>query len=351
MAARQVGHRLGKQLQRDQEGLQRIVGKLLPARENVVEHAVVLLDVAPHHGPGEFVLVLEMIEEAALGDAGLGDDLLDRRGAEALDEHRRLGDLQDPFARCLSLAHPDPLDYRTNGTVFARSSISPNRPQPPQRQANRLKNRRKSSRPASWTTRLLARLAKNRKTVGIRPRRTTQRPLRTHLMETTSWPSTGTTCRSSKDGIFLSDGGMETTLIFHEGVDLPHFASFVLLETEEAGSICSATTSAICRSRATTGSASCSTAPTGVPIPTGAPSSATTPRRSRRSTWRRSSCWRSCARNGKRRRRRASSAAPSGRAATATRPAGWMPRRPRTITRCRSRPLPGPRPTWCRPTR
>ena len=34
------------------------------------------------------------------------------------------------------------------------------------------------------------------------------------------------------DGIFLSDGGMETTLIFHEGVELPHFASFVLLETE-----------------------------------------------------------------------------------------------------------------------
>ena len=33
-------------------------------------------------------------------------------------------------------------------------------------------------------------------------------------------------------GIFLSDGGMETTLIFHEGVDLPHFASFVLLDTD-----------------------------------------------------------------------------------------------------------------------
>ena len=32
---------------------------------------------------------------------------------------------------------------------------------------------------------------------------------------------------------FLSDGGMETTLIFHEGIDLPHFASFVLLETQE----------------------------------------------------------------------------------------------------------------------
>lgn len=34
-------------------------------------------------------------------------------------------------------------------------------------------------------------------------------------------------------GTFLSDGGMETTLIFHDGIDLPHFASFVLLETEE----------------------------------------------------------------------------------------------------------------------
>lgn len=34
-------------------------------------------------------------------------------------------------------------------------------------------------------------------------------------------------------GIFLSDGGMETTLIFHEGLELPHFASFILLATEE----------------------------------------------------------------------------------------------------------------------
>lgn len=34
-------------------------------------------------------------------------------------------------------------------------------------------------------------------------------------------------------GMFLSDGGMETTLIFHDGVDLPHFASFVLLDSED----------------------------------------------------------------------------------------------------------------------
>jgi S-methylmethionine-dependent homocysteine/selenocysteine methylase len=34
-------------------------------------------------------------------------------------------------------------------------------------------------------------------------------------------------------GTFLTDGGMETTLIFHNGVDLPHFASFPLLENEQ----------------------------------------------------------------------------------------------------------------------
>ncbi|MBR1223402.1 MULTISPECIES: homocysteine S-methyltransferase family protein [unclassified Bradyrhizobium] len=35
-----------------------------------------------------------------------------------------------------------------------------------------------------------------------------------------------------RGGIFLTDGGMETTLIFHEGIDLPHFAAFVLLDSE-----------------------------------------------------------------------------------------------------------------------
>ncbi|WP_099866290.1 homocysteine S-methyltransferase family protein [Pararhizobium haloflavum] len=34
-------------------------------------------------------------------------------------------------------------------------------------------------------------------------------------------------------GTFLTDGGMETTLIFHDGIDLPHFAAFILLDTAE----------------------------------------------------------------------------------------------------------------------
>lgn len=33
--------------------------------------------------------------------------------------------------------------------------------------------------------------------------------------------------------LFLTDGGLETTLIFHQGVELPEFAAFVLLEDEQ----------------------------------------------------------------------------------------------------------------------
>lgn len=35
----------------------------------------------------------------------------------------------------------------------------------------------------------------------------------------------------TKGGLYLSDGGMETALIFLQGLDLPHFASFVLLDS------------------------------------------------------------------------------------------------------------------------
>ena len=32
------------------------------------------------------------------------------------------------------------------------------------------------------------------------------------------------------DRNFITDGGLETTLIYHDGIDLPHFAAFVLLD-------------------------------------------------------------------------------------------------------------------------
>ncbi len=36
-----------------------------------------------------------------------------------------------------------------------------------------------------------------------------------------------------RNSLFLTDGGLETTLVFHERVELPHFAAFDLLRTED----------------------------------------------------------------------------------------------------------------------
>jgi S-methylmethionine-dependent homocysteine/selenocysteine methylase len=41
--------------------------------------------------------------------------------------------------------------------------------------------------------------------------------------------------------VFLTDGGIETTLIFHEGIDLPLFAACGLLGSDEAGPACGGT--------------------------------------------------------------------------------------------------------------
>ncbi|MCB0950172.1 MAG: hypothetical protein KDB44_13015, partial [Mycobacterium sp.] len=34
-------------------------------------------------------------------------------------------------------------------------------------------------------------------------------------------------------GLFVTDGGLETELVFHDGRDLPAFAAFPLLETSD----------------------------------------------------------------------------------------------------------------------
>ena len=94
-------------------------------------------------------------------------------------------------------------------------------------------------------------------------------------------------------GIFLTDGGMETTLIFHDGVDLPHFASFVLLDSPDGRQRWSDTTTATSRSRAEPAPASCSTAPPGAPTPTGAAGSATTRTALKAINGRRSHSWKS----------------------------------------------------------
>ena len=39
------------------------------------------------------------------------------------------------------------------------------------------------------------------------------------------------------DQVFLADGGMGTTLLFHEGLELPHFCSFQLLDDDNGREI------------------------------------------------------------------------------------------------------------------
>ena len=42
---------------------------------------------------------------------------------------------------------------------------------------------------------------------------------------------------------FLTDGGIETTLIFHDGLELPHFAAYDLLTRDGGRTRCDATSS------------------------------------------------------------------------------------------------------------
>ena len=103
----QVAHHLGEQLQSDEEAVQRIVVEFVAAREDFIEHLLVVLDVAQHQAHRERGLVAEVIEEAALGDADRGDDLVDRGRGETLREHRRFGDFEDAGAR-IELGLSDP---------------------------------------------------------------------------------------------------------------------------------------------------------------------------------------------------------------------------------------------------
>ena len=79
-------------------------------------------------------------------------------------------------------------------------------------------------------------------------------------------------------GAYVTDGGLETDLIFHHGVDLPDFASFPLVGTTSAAASCSpATTTATPTWPAGPAPGWCSRRRPGGPTRTGRRASATTP--------------------------------------------------------------------------
>lgn len=63
--------------------------------------------------------------------------------------------------------------------------------------------------------------------------------------------------------LFLTDGGIETTLIFHKGLDLPLFAAFDLLKKAEGSQRFVSTTPPTSLSLASVVSGLCSRAPHG----------------------------------------------------------------------------------------
>ena len=74
-------------------------------------------------------------------------------------------------------------------------------------------------------------------------------------------------------GLFLTDGGLETTLIYHDGFDLPMFAAFTLIESERGRAALRAYYAAMFPWRRAAATDSFWKARPGAPIPTGAPSS------------------------------------------------------------------------------
>ena len=83
---------------------------------------------------------------------------------------------------------------------------------------------------------------------------------------------------------FLTDGGLETTLVFHDGIDLPTLPRSRCSTPARAGRRCAATTSRTSISPPGEAPGSCSTRRPGAPTSTGAHGSATTRYDSRRST-------------------------------------------------------------------
>ena len=47
------------------------------------------------------------------------------------------------------------------------------------------------------------------------------------------WLNTVTIFRKSMAIFFHTDGGLETSLVFHDGIDLPHFAAFDLMKSKD----------------------------------------------------------------------------------------------------------------------
>src|SRR5262249_25630319 len=98
MRFRQIGQHLGKELESDQEAVQRVLVEIVAAPENGLKQFAILREVTQQQALGEFTFVLEVVEEAALGNTRRCDQLVDRCRGETFGEHRTFCELKQTFA-------------------------------------------------------------------------------------------------------------------------------------------------------------------------------------------------------------------------------------------------------------
>jgi hypothetical protein len=104
MAVGQIGENFRHHLEQDEKAVQRILVELVGTPEEIIEESVLAFDVTLQQGLGQGALVAEVIEEAALGDADGGDELVDRSRGETLLEHAGLRRVEDAFGRIRGLS-------------------------------------------------------------------------------------------------------------------------------------------------------------------------------------------------------------------------------------------------------
>src|SRR5262245_43039570 len=214
---RQVGQHLGEKLQPNQKSLQRIFVEFITAAEDVLEHSAILGEVAQQQPLGELTLVLEMVEEAAFRNTGRRNQLVDRGGGKPLGEHRALGKFEQSLPGIAALAWNIVEHRQTVPWVQFPPAARANTPRP---RAISFENHAKNN-------------VRTGPSVGLRVRGTRCRCPRSKAKPGTSaMPKYRNQLPQLSGRLFLTDGGLETTLIFHDGIDLPYFASFDLLRTK-----------------------------------------------------------------------------------------------------------------------
>jgi hypothetical protein len=103
--------------------VQRVFVEIVAAPENGFEQLPILLKVPHQQSLGELALVLEMVKEAAFGNAGCRDQLVDRSGRETLGKHGAFRELKQALP-CVGALAGNIIEH---GGLYHECSCAPRR--------------------------------------------------------------------------------------------------------------------------------------------------------------------------------------------------------------------------------